>query len=199
MKNFIVDRLGYRPGNIIDLRDATNAEFRATFGDKENYKGQLFNWVRAGKSDVVVFYSGHGVPGLKDPRGYLLPSDGKPNLAELTAYSHGTLRHWSFFQPDLIENIWASARAGDALYTWKHLDDSWTFEAERLGVESETDPLDPSDAEHQSAARDLWRYRAEMIEAFHARHPEQARSKEEELGRLRPDEAEALRQLGYIE
>ena len=34
----------------------------------------------------MVFYSGHGVPGLKDRRGYLLPVDGDPNLAEITAY-----------------------------------------------------------------------------------------------------------------
>jgi len=38
-----------------------------------------------------------------------------------------------------------------------------------------------------------------MIEAFRRFHPEEARSKEEELGRLKEDELEALRNLGYIE
>ena len=33
---------------------------------------------------MTVFYSGHGVPGLKDKRGYLLSVDGDPNLAEIT-------------------------------------------------------------------------------------------------------------------
>jgi hypothetical protein len=91
MKAYVTDVLGYRPGNIIDLRNATKAQLEATFGNDKSYKGQLFNWVRAGISDVVVFYSGHGVPGLKDRRGYLLPSDGRANLAELTGYPLDTL------------------------------------------------------------------------------------------------------------
>ena len=33
-----------------------------------------------------MFYSGHGVPGLKDGRGYLLPSDAHPNTAEVNGY-----------------------------------------------------------------------------------------------------------------
>jgi uncharacterized caspase-like protein len=35
---------------------------------------------------VTVFYSGHGVPGLKDRRGYLLPVDADPNLVEINGY-----------------------------------------------------------------------------------------------------------------
>jgi formylglycine-generating enzyme required for sulfatase activity len=86
MKKFAIERLGYRPGNIIDLRDATKGQMEAVFGTKETHKGKLFNWMRPGKSDVVVFYSGHGVPGLQDKRGYLLPVDGDPNLAEITGF-----------------------------------------------------------------------------------------------------------------
>ncbi len=86
MKKFVTDRLGYRPGNIIDLRDATKGQMEAVFGTEKAYKGKLFNWMRPGKSDVVVFYSGHGVPGLQDKRGYLLPVDGDPNLAEITGF-----------------------------------------------------------------------------------------------------------------
>ncbi len=87
MRGYVLDVLGFREGNIIDLRDATKARLEAAFGTKENHQGRLFNWVRAGKSDVVVFYSGHGVPGLKDKRGYLLPVDGDADLAEITGYS----------------------------------------------------------------------------------------------------------------
>jgi formylglycine-generating enzyme required for sulfatase activity len=86
MKKFVIDGLGYRPGNIIDLRDATKGQMEAVFGTKETHKGKLFNWMRPGKSDVMVFYSGHGVPGLQDKRGYLLPVDGDPNLAEITGF-----------------------------------------------------------------------------------------------------------------
>jgi hypothetical protein len=86
MKKFVIDRLGYRKGNIIDLRDATQSQMMAIFGTKDSYKGKLFGWVRPGKSDVTVFYSGHGVPSLKNKRGYLLPVDADPNLVEITGY-----------------------------------------------------------------------------------------------------------------
>jgi uncharacterized caspase-like protein len=58
----------------------------AIFGTKDSHKGKLFGWVRPGKSDVTVFYSGHGVPSLKNKRGYLLPVDADPNLVEITGY-----------------------------------------------------------------------------------------------------------------
>jgi hypothetical protein len=86
MKRFVLDRLAYREGNVIDLRDATRNEIATMFGNKETHRGRLFNIIRAGKSDVMVFYSGHGVPGLGNRRPYLLPVDGDPNLAEITGY-----------------------------------------------------------------------------------------------------------------
>jgi hypothetical protein len=85
-QNFVIDDLGYREGNVIDLRDATLSELNATFGTANNHKGRLFDYVREGKSDVIVFYSGHGVPGLKDRKGYLLPVNADPNRAELNGY-----------------------------------------------------------------------------------------------------------------
>lgn len=85
-KRFVIDVLGFRDGNIIDLRDATKARMEAVFGNRQTAQGKLHNWVRPDKSDVFVFYSGHGVPGLKDRRAYLLPIDGDPNLAEITGY-----------------------------------------------------------------------------------------------------------------
>jgi hypothetical protein len=91
MKFFVLNKLGYRPGNIIDLRDATQAELLATFGSQESYKGKLFDYVRANASDVIVFYSGHGGPGMSDKRGYLLSVDADPTRAELTGYPVDTL------------------------------------------------------------------------------------------------------------
>ena len=91
MKRYVIDVLGYREGNIIDLRDATKGQFESVFGSAGNHRGQLFNWVRPERSDVTVFYSGHGVPGLQDRRGYLLPVDADPNFAELAGYPLDTL------------------------------------------------------------------------------------------------------------
>jgi len=78
--------LGYREGNIIYIRDATQSQLLAVFGTEKSHRGKLFSYVRPGESDVTVFYSGHGVPGLKDRRGYLLPVDADPNLVELNGY-----------------------------------------------------------------------------------------------------------------
>jgi hypothetical protein len=86
IREFVVDSLGYREGNIIDLRDASLSQLNSTFGTVGNHKGRLFDYVRTGKSDVIVFYSGHGVPGLRDRKGYLLPVDADPNRAELNGY-----------------------------------------------------------------------------------------------------------------
>jgi formylglycine-generating enzyme required for sulfatase activity len=90
-RRFVIDGLGYREGNIIDLRDATYNQMVTVFGNEKNHEGKLFDYIRPGESDVTVFYSGHGVPGLKDRQAYLLPRDGDPNRAELSGYPIATL------------------------------------------------------------------------------------------------------------
>ena len=55
MRDFVVNKLGYDEGNIIDLRDVSQADLLATFGSKDNHRGKLFSYVRPGESNVVVF------------------------------------------------------------------------------------------------------------------------------------------------
>jgi uncharacterized protein YgiM (DUF1202 family) len=86
MRRFVIEQFGYRDGNIIDLRDATQAQMNSVFGRENDHHGKLWRLVRAGKSDVTVFYSGHGVPGLRDKKGYLLPVDADPDTVELNGY-----------------------------------------------------------------------------------------------------------------
>ncbi len=86
MKSYLTQVLGYRDGNIIDLRDATQAELMSTFGNRDSHKGKLWRFVRKGRSHVTVFYSGHGVPGLEDKRGYLLPVNADPDTPEINGY-----------------------------------------------------------------------------------------------------------------
>jgi len=86
MKKFVVGNLGYRDGNVINIRDATLNEITAVFGNEKTHQGKLYDWIRPGKSDVLVFYSGHGVPGLRDKRPYLLPVNGDANRAEITGF-----------------------------------------------------------------------------------------------------------------
>jgi len=86
MKVFVVEILGISEGNVIDLRDVTLADMEGVFGNSRTYKGTLWRWVRPRESDVFVFYSGHGVPGLNDGRQYLLPVNGDPDKAEISGY-----------------------------------------------------------------------------------------------------------------
>lgn len=86
MKRYLVETLGYREGNIIFLKDAAQGQMVATFGNDKNPKGTLYNWVRPGQSDVFVYYSGHGAPGMQNGKGYLLPVDANPAAVELNGY-----------------------------------------------------------------------------------------------------------------
>ena len=86
MRRFVIDRLGFRAGNVIDLRDASLGEMESVFGNERDHRGRLFDWVLRDQSDVVVFYSGYGVPGLQDQRSYLLPVDGDPNRPEIVGF-----------------------------------------------------------------------------------------------------------------
>lgn len=86
MKRFVIDVLGYREGNVILLRNASQAELFATFGNMANPRGKLWGWAKPKLSDVVVYYSGHGVPGQGGGRGYLLPVDADPDTPEINGY-----------------------------------------------------------------------------------------------------------------
>ena len=86
IKRYVIETLGFRERNVIDLRDATVAEMEGVFGNERSHKGDLWGHVRKGRSDVVVFYSGHGMPGFKDGRSYLLPSNVAAGRVEISGY-----------------------------------------------------------------------------------------------------------------
>jgi TPR repeat protein len=91
-RRFVIESLGYLPKNIVDLRDATKAQLESAFGNRETHEGKIWRYLDPrGTSDVIVFYSGHGVPGLKDKRGYLLPVDADPDTPEINGYPIDTL------------------------------------------------------------------------------------------------------------
>jgi len=78
---FAIETLGVSDRNIIDLRDATLAKMEAVLGNARSHTGKLWRWIRPRESDLFVFYSGHGIPGTKDRRAYLLPVGGNPDMA----------------------------------------------------------------------------------------------------------------------
>lgn len=86
IKLYLTEVLGFRDGNIFFVSNASKGDFELFFGNKGNHKGKLYDAVKAGKSDVFVFYSGHGAPGLKDKRGYFVPVEADPHYIELGGY-----------------------------------------------------------------------------------------------------------------
>ena len=120
MRTYLIKTLGYKDGNIFYIENATQSDFMTYFGVKGNYKGKLFNAVKKNKSDVFIYYSGHGAPGLKDQKGYFVPVECDPqyvelggypletfyeNLAEIPAKSFTVILDACFSGADIFENI----------------------------------------------------------------------------------------------
>lgn len=73
MRAFLIQKLGYRDENIIVLENATLARMQEVFGNEEDETGLLIKIVKKHKSNVFMYYSGHGVP--VDGKPYLIPVD----------------------------------------------------------------------------------------------------------------------------
>ncbi len=71
MRKYLVDLLGYKEENVFSCMDATGADLRTLFGDGE-HPGKLHNCVRRGKSEVFIYYAGHGAP-AQQGEAYLVP------------------------------------------------------------------------------------------------------------------------------
>lgn len=88
-RSYVVDVLGYDPANIIYLENATKAQLEAVFGNATDFHGKLWRLLDPGRSDVTVYYSGHGVPG--SGQAFLLPVDADPNTPQINGYAVGQL------------------------------------------------------------------------------------------------------------
>ena len=91
-RRYVTDVLGFGEDRILDYRDANLAELLDLFG-APGHAERTALWSLLdieGRSDVVVFYSGHGMPG-SDGRGYLLPVNGHPARPQLNGYAIETL------------------------------------------------------------------------------------------------------------
>jgi len=56
------------------------------FGNERNHKAQLFNWIKPNKSNVYVYYAGHGAPASKDGSAFLVPADASSQTIEFSGY-----------------------------------------------------------------------------------------------------------------
>jgi Caspase domain len=89
----LVDQLGYKKENIIDLRDATLADFERVFGSESNPGGEIAKRIDSkDPGDIFIYVASHGF--VKEDDGkqvYLLPVDAKLDDLDKTAYGVQTL------------------------------------------------------------------------------------------------------------
>ena len=87
-RRYVVEVLGFNPDRVKVLKDAEKSDFDLMFGVRDSHQETtLWDLLDTEhRSDVVVFYSGHGAPSMGDGRGYLLPVDALPHKARLTGY-----------------------------------------------------------------------------------------------------------------
>ena len=90
IKQYFMKAKGIKEGNIIYLKDATNAQLLSVFGNEKSHKGKLFNYIKPNKSNVYIYYAGHGAPG-EEGDAYLVPTDTDSQTIEFTGYPLSTL------------------------------------------------------------------------------------------------------------
>ncbi|MBI4548345.1 MAG: caspase family protein [Ignavibacteriae bacterium] len=82
MKRYLIEMFGYQEQRIIVAEDAN-----ASLADfKRIFEEQLVNFVHTKRSDVFVYYSGHGAPDVETKDAYFVPYDCNPNYAKSTGY-----------------------------------------------------------------------------------------------------------------
>jgi uncharacterized caspase-like protein len=87
VRKHLVNMLGFREDNILFLQNAEKADFERLFGTREVHQGKLYNMVRAGRSDVFVYYSGHGAPDLKTKKAFFVPVNADPDYLQIDGYA----------------------------------------------------------------------------------------------------------------
>ena len=93
MKEYVKKVLGFDEKNIIYLEDATQTDFITYLGSKDLGKDDFNDGVLATKvkekTDLFVYYSGHGAPDVKDENtktAYFVPVDADPNRIKSLGY-----------------------------------------------------------------------------------------------------------------
>jgi len=86
IKKYLTEALGFKENNIVFMTDASYVDLIRLFGDANDHKGILYNRVRKERSDVFIYYSGHGAPDTNTKKPYLIPSDADPAIIKITGY-----------------------------------------------------------------------------------------------------------------
>lgn len=86
MSKYLEKVMGFKPDNIVVYKNATSGELRSIFGSRENPKGKLHNFITKNKSDVFIYYVGHGGPGADGKTSYLVPVDATIDYIQNNGY-----------------------------------------------------------------------------------------------------------------
>jgi TPR repeat protein len=89
MRQFATRTLGFE--QVYVLNGASKGDIESHFGTRDDPNGLLTKWVVPGQTEIFVYFSGHGAPGLQDQRGYLLPRDANPATVNISGYPIDTL------------------------------------------------------------------------------------------------------------
>ena len=85
MKEYLINAMGYSPHNIIFEKDASLSKLMEIFGTgKKN--GRLHSFIKEGKSDVFIYYVGHGASDVETKSAYLVPVDANPTFISTNGY-----------------------------------------------------------------------------------------------------------------
>ena len=88
-KRYVIEVLGYAEENVIHMKDATRRQMLEVLGEPDAPMNDLqarLNLLGSPGAEVVVYYSGHGVPGGEEGQPYLLPVDVPPHAARREGY-----------------------------------------------------------------------------------------------------------------
>ncbi|OHD55954.1 MAG: hypothetical protein A2Y33_10855 [Spirochaetes bacterium GWF1_51_8] len=93
MKQYFMNTFGIAEQNILYRENADLSEFIDLFGTKDMIEtSQVYKLAKSKSAGTVyVYFSGHGIPGLNDKKGYLAPVSIKKFNAEATGYALETL------------------------------------------------------------------------------------------------------------
>ncbi|MGB4599899.1 MAG: caspase family protein, partial [Trichlorobacter sp.] len=90
MKEYLIKAFGYNPSNIIYIENATLAKMYEVFGTENDFQGKLYKWVKPGKSQIFIYYVGHGAPDQQSGEGYFVPVDANPQYISTSGYKLST-------------------------------------------------------------------------------------------------------------
>ena len=91
VRDYAIKALGYNPDNIIYVENPTKGQMEEIFGTDKTHKGRLFNYIKPDRSDVLVYYAGHGAPDQGTKTAFFVPKDANPDYIKIGGYSHGNI------------------------------------------------------------------------------------------------------------